>query len=149
MYLEVGVAGAEVQLPNNSIVPPSDFTQTDGVHCCASSNPVIGNWFLPNGLVVNGGQSPNVFSITRLQCIELLLETGRQITAQDEGVYTCNIQDSSGTMRTLFVGIYTSDSYQSSGKESQENHLLIHDQFAINLEHKLFLVLGMLSLVSV
>ena len=131
VYLEVGVAGAEVQLPNNSIVPPTDITQTDGVHCCTSSNPVIGNWFHPN---VNGGQSANVFSIIRSQCIELLLEAGRQITAQDEGVYTCNIQDSSGTMRTLFVGIYTSDSYQNSGKGTRENHLLIASSLvAINL----------------
>ena len=145
MYLGARPVAVMNQLPNNSIVPPADFTQTVGVSCCTNAPSVIGDWFHPNGLAVNG---PNVISLPRSACIELLLETDRQLAAQDEGVYTCNIQDSTGTIRTLFVGIYTSDTYQISGKGTRKNHpLIVSLLVAISSEHyfsRCFLSLGML-----
>lgn len=40
---------------------------------------------------------------------------GVAFSSVDEGVYTCRIRDENSVRQTLYIGVYTSDTYQSSG----------------------------------
>ena len=44
-----------------------------------------------------------------------LLAGGVVFSSADEGVYTCGIRDENGVRQTLYIGVYTSNTYQSSG----------------------------------
>lgn len=98
-------------LPNNSIVPPGDLNT--GILCCSSTDVALdSSWAYPNGSnVISSVQGQSIFAVQRQNCIELILESGRQVGDEDEGLYRCNIRNSA-----LFVGIYSLRSYENSSK---------------------------------
>ena len=72
--------------------------------------PDVGQWITPDGrditqnsddefdIIVGGINDPGYLDIT--------LSTGRSLTHNDQGVYTCLIPDENGTITELHVGLY-------------------------------------------
>ncbi len=102
-------------LSNNSIVDPATISDTTGIRCCGNT---VGTWRYPNGSIVAGKQSLFVVTDRLPSCTQLHLETDYTFsgfTAQADGVYKCNTMDSNGPQE-LFVGIYTTVTYNNSGE---------------------------------
>lgn len=98
-------------IENNTVVQASeDFIGT--LYCVSGSSDFgIGNWYFPNGSLLESHSSNGTFVVVRggsalSNYIALQQVTGVVLAPSEEGVYTCEIQDHNGTLQTLHVGIY-------------------------------------------
>ena len=121
---DLGFLLAGVPHSNNSVVALSAIGQnvpgsvgalnclTNNTSCCRGRDGMAaGEWFLPGQTdPVVGVNSPNAASadFTRARAPSVVLLNRRNIFATDpSGVYTCQIPDSSGELRTLYIGVDT------------------------------------------
>ena len=44
-----------------------------------------------------------------------LVAGGVVFSSEDEGIYTCRISDENGVLQSLYIGVYSSETYQSAG----------------------------------
>ena len=44
-----------------------------------------------------------------------LVAGGVAFSLEDEGVYTCRISDENGVVQSLYIGVYSSETYQNAG----------------------------------
>ena len=126
LYLEDGINSrlpAGRQLQNNTLISVDSLTSTYGLACYSADTQSneIGEWRFPNGSRVGGENSNDqeqvVFGHQQIGRVTLQIRDGRQFTSSLEGVYTCRIPDETGTMRTLYAGVYTAASYTNSGTQ--------------------------------
>ena len=89
-------------LPNNDFVRLDPSSPTLCLVCRSDSTMEnVGMLIGPNENIVDD------FDITRPQAGQLSVSsTSTSIPANEEGVYTCRIPDSTGTMRDVNFGIY-------------------------------------------
>ena len=111
----VGLLLNGVLYGNNSIVTLDEigedsaalFCLTNKTDCCSMKDPPgvggIGEWFFPDGNSVNNEDSGDDIyrgrgpSFVHLQ---------RRNNAQTTGVFRCEVPDASGTIQSLYVGVY-------------------------------------------
>ena len=98
-------------IPNNDLIVTNNFGQLPSLQCISGSQLAsVGQWITPSGQdatyqtsdpfdVIVGDESDPGF-------LEISLHSGRFITYQDQGVYTCRIPDETGAMVLLHVGLY-------------------------------------------
>ena len=118
-------------LPDFSIISPRQFHDNDqdspgnsetedglndGLWCQSANNgSMIGTWYLPDGTQVSTVDDSNfplhVFHVTGQ--IGLLRDAG---IASYQGIYSCVIPDENGVDHTLWVAVYGSFYFDSSGK---------------------------------
>ena len=116
-----------VAVPNNSYVDVNDIGEggpdgisdavgllchTNKVDCCAddhvSDGGVLGEWFLPNGTIVNNrrnntdSRSMDFFYRNRFQSVVRLLRVGHPIV---RGLFRCEIPNANNVFETLYVNI--------------------------------------------
>jgi hypothetical protein len=86
---------------------------------CVSNSSIsgVGTVTTPHGVTLTPGQSYDVWSVTspfsRPGVLRLWTLSLSQLTASDQGIYTCTIPDSNGFSISLHVGLYD---YGRSGK---------------------------------
>ena len=76
--------------------------------CCRPPHPgqgAIGNWFFPNGTRVPSSGSHSDFHRTRGQSAVLL----HHRRGGTDGVYRCEIPNTTGVIQTIYIGVYTAD----------------------------------------
>ena len=77
--------------------------RTNSADCCQSPNigsgSASGNWYFPNGTRVANHQ----FYRTRGNMTVLLNRRG----GGEEGMYRCEIPDSTNVIQTIYIGVYT------------------------------------------
>ena len=104
---------------NNSCVPLEDIGEgndallcmTNFAACCRPPYTgeywsALGNWFFPNGTSVPASYSLSDFYRTRGEMVVRL----NRIRGGEEGIYRCDIPDSTNVTQTLYIGIYTASS---------------------------------------
>ena len=118
----LGFLLAGVPYPNNSVVALSAIGQTapgsvgalycltNYTSCCRGRDGgSAGEWFLPGQTdpVVGGITGPDADSadFTRTRAPSAVLLNRRNSATGPRGVYTCRIPDSSGQLRTLYIGV--------------------------------------------
>ena len=127
LYLEDGIDSDPPALgrllQNNTLISGNSLTSTYGLACYSANTQsnTIGGWRFPNGDEV-GGENRNdpeqvVFGHQQFGQVTLQIREGRQFISSFEGVYTCMIPDETGTVRTLYAGVYTADNYTNSGTQ--------------------------------
>ena len=77
---------------------------TDNVHCCLSQNPGLGEWYQPNGALVQGTTSTTAFYRTRGDNGEVFLNRPSDIESPT-GQFCCEVPDATDTSQTLCVYI--------------------------------------------
>ena len=110
---------------NNSLVTLEDIGENDTallcktnqIACCRSFNIgytsfVSGNWFFPNGTrVPSGTKDPasydNITDFYRDRD-KMLVRLNRR-RGGEEGIYRCEIPDSSNVNQTIYIGVYTAN----------------------------------------
>ena len=81
---------------------------TNLTSCCRrpyidDNGSAMGNWFFPNGArVLSGGNQWDLYR-TRGQMVVLLNRKRGGV----EGIYRCEIQDSTNVKQILYIGVYT------------------------------------------
>ena len=80
---------------------------TDQTACCRPpyTRSAIGNWFFPNGTRVPSSGSHSDFHRTRGQSAVLL----HHRRGGTDGVYRCEIPNTTGVIQTIYIGVYTAD----------------------------------------
>ena len=76
---------------------------TDKIPCC-SQNPRRGEWYLPNGALVQGTESSTVFYRNRGDSGEVSLNRPTNVTSPT-GQFCCEVPDVTDTNQTLCVNI--------------------------------------------
>lgn len=98
-------------IPNNSAILSNNFGQLPKFQCVSGSKLAgVGQWFTPSGQSMNLNTN-DAFDIivgddSDPGYVDMWLHPGRILTAQDQGIYTCQIPDEAGRVSTLYVGIY-------------------------------------------
>ena len=103
---------------NNSLVTLEDigkeddalFCETNQMACCKSSDtgntqPVLGNWFFPNGARVHSRGNQSDFYRTRGEMVVQLHHRRGGV----EGIYRCDIPDSMNVSQSIYIGVYTAN----------------------------------------
>ena len=120
----IGFTLNTMQYPNNSVVTITDIGTGDSAAllctttnpgCCSSSNPAT-QWYSPNGgQVQNLGRSPPsmTFSRTRSRSPASVI-LHRNSEATTTGIFRCDIPDNSGNLHSIYVGIYTATTGEST-----------------------------------
>ena len=101
--------------------PGSDSSDglNDGLWCqSANTGSMIGTWYLPNGTQlttedIDGPINFPLYAYHETGQIGLLRDLG---IADYQGLYRCVIPDENGTSQTLWISIYGSSDFDSSGK---------------------------------
>ena len=107
------MAGTGLIQNNSAIIANSDTGRIEGLQCVSgSTTPRVGSWIAPNGENINA-RADDVFNVTLggeedpgYMRVELV--AGKNLTAMDEGVYTCVIPDENEEEQYLHVGIFLS-----------------------------------------
>ena len=94
-------------LPNNGIV----ISRTGGTRIqfqCRSGSldTGVGQLVDLDGNTFNTGQNSGVFSVASIGPGSIRIQTGIDLTAADEGVYTCRIPDETGSDVDVNIGVY-------------------------------------------
>ena len=71
---------------------------------------VLGNWFFPNGTRVPSSGASSDFYRTR----EHMMVCMHRIRGGEDGIYRCEIPDSTNVLQTIYIGVYTANT--SSGE---------------------------------
>ena len=123
LYLENERDGDNGQiLPNNSLISTSSLSSDSGLACYsadASSN-TIGEWRFPAGGRLDrdmNDQQQLVFAHNQIGRVTLQIRDNRPFPSTLEGMYNCLIPDETGTVRTLYAGVYSTISYDNSGEQ--------------------------------
>ena len=77
---------------------------TDKTRCCLSQNPRHGEWYLPNGDLVQGSTSSAAFYRTRGDNGEVTLNRPSDVESPT-GPFCCEVPDFTNTNQTLCVNI--------------------------------------------
>ena len=107
---EVGLLLNGRLLPNNSVITwveigsgkGSLFCLTDRVDCCDSASD-SGNWYLPNGNIVNY-DSTSMGVYQKYGHSSILLQGG---TSAVSGIFRCDVIGRNDTIQNLYIGIYS------------------------------------------
>ena len=100
---------------NNSCVTLEDIDENDNAlnckisrtDCCINNTGTYrGNWFFPNGSRVLSGDKLWNFYRTRG---EMVVHMKRR-RGGEEGIYHCEIPDSTNVKQTIYIGVYTASS---------------------------------------
>ena len=100
-------------LPNNSIVTVAEigvdllalFCFTNDESCCSSQ----ARWLFPDGTSVDS--SGDLFQRSGLSMLSLNRAADAMV---ENGLYQCEIPDSSGDIQTLYAGVYSADAGMSN-----------------------------------
>ena len=114
LFFHTGVtllSGSDGPLENNDVIVADTFGQISSLQCISGLlAPIAGRWIAPDrqditfstsdpfAITCGDGDDPGYFEVS--------LENGQPLTFADQGVYTCQIPDDSGTNVSLHVGIY-------------------------------------------
>ena len=101
---------------NNSVVTLENIGEGDDAlhcitnlrNCCRLSHtdqPVLGNWFFPNGTRVPSSDSEWDFHRDRGQSVVHL----HRRRGGEEGIYRCEIPDIEHVTQTIYIGVYTGE----------------------------------------
>ena len=105
-----------VQILNNSNINVRNISQssddpngvlqciTDRTRCCLSQSPRHGEWYLPNGELVQGTTSNLEFYRNRGDNGEVSLNRPSNVESPT-GLFCCEVADATGTNQTLCVNI--------------------------------------------
>ena len=117
----IGLTLNNVQYTNNSVVNITDigtdgaalFCTTTRPGCCLSSDK--SNWYFPNRNAVQRSETQpyyrtRTFSNTGGGTVRLHRNSGATTT----GVFNCTILDGSGNLHSIYVGIYTTTTGEST-----------------------------------
>ena len=94
---------------NNSLVTLEDIGEdgdallciTDLTACCRGTG--IGEWFFPNGTkVTSSGKKRNLYKTRENMSVRLNRRRGGE-----NGIYHCEIPDSTNVTQTIYIGVYT------------------------------------------
>ena len=123
-YTGIGLTLNSVQYTNNSVVNITDIGTDSAALLCTSSRPGCclssdgSQWYFPNGSTV---QRTETLPYYRRRTIYsgFFSSTGtvrlnRNPGATTTGVFHCDILDGSGDLQSLYVGIYTTSTGESS-----------------------------------
>ena len=101
---------------NNSCIALEDIGQGDDAllcvtnlsACCRPNGSASGNWFFPNETkVFSAGVQTDLYrSIGRMIVLLTELRLNRK-GGGEEGIYRCEIPDSTDVTQTLYIGVYT------------------------------------------
>ena len=118
---------------NNSIVALEDIGVGDDALLCITNltaccqppytgdmGPGLGNWFFPNGSRISSLVMEWDFYRSRGQ---MMVDLNRR-RGGEEGIYRCEIPDTLGFTRTIYIGVYS-----ASTCEWYVQHILIHSPF--------------------
>ena len=75
---------------------------TDKTRCCLSQNPRLGEWYLPNGVLVQETTSTSAFYRTREDNGEVSLNRPNGVLSPN-GLFCCEVPDATNTNQTLCV----------------------------------------------
>ena len=101
---------------NNSCVTLEDIGEenntdllcmTNFTACCRHpySETNLGKWFLPNGTeVLSNGAGFNLYRTRGQMVVRLNRKRGGE-----EGIYSCEIPDSTNVLQTIYIGVYTAN----------------------------------------
>ncbi len=101
----------ERPVPNNTALVADVNNQIGTIFCSSGSRVTnIGHWLAPNQTEITESSSGSFTAIRGggnfPSYIALQLKSGSSIAEEDQGVYTCIIQDEDGVQQILYVGIY-------------------------------------------
>ena len=116
----VYLALRDVHINNNSYINIRNIGQssdnpngaakciTDNVHCCLSQNPQLGEWYQPNGALVQGTTSTTAFYRTRGDNGAVSLNRPSGVESPT-GQFCCEVPDATNTNQTLcvYIGKFT------------------------------------------
>ena len=102
--------------PNNSVVSLTDIGEgynalhclTNLTTCCRGADgDSAGEWFLPGKTspVVDISSVDNMENFTRSRGPSAVLLNRRSSAVGPTGLYTCQVPDGSGMVRTLYIGV--------------------------------------------
>ena len=99
---------------NNSCIALEDIGQGDDAllcvtnlsACCRPNGSASGNWFFPNETKVFSAGVQTDFYRSRGHMIILLNRRG----GGEEGIYRCEIPDSTSVTQTIYIGVYSAGS---------------------------------------
>ena len=77
---------------------------TDRIPCCLSQNPSRGEWYQPNGDLVQGSTSSTAFYRSRGDNGEVTLNRASDVESPT-GLFCCEVPDATNTNQTLCVNI--------------------------------------------
>ena len=114
----VGLTLNNTTLPNNSIVTNTDIgtgaaalvCTTTYTPCCTSANHET-QWYFPNGSQVPNNQRLP-YQRTR-GFFPGTVNLNRNFESNTTGIFHCDIPDASGTIQSLYVGIYDNSTGES------------------------------------
>ena len=94
---------SEILYPNNSIVAlPTIGTENNAIFCYSRNG--LGNWKLPNESVVsNSSSGANIYATRRPNAVLLHC---RIDATKPTGVFTCEVSDDEGVLRSLYIFIH-------------------------------------------
>ena len=99
---------------NNSIVTLEDIGEGGDALLCITANScpnaengsVLGSWFFPNGIRLRGqDRNVDIYSNKTQMVVHLHHRRGGV-----DGIYRCEICDSTGVFQTIYIGVYTAGS---------------------------------------
>ena len=101
---------------NNSLVTLKDIGEWDDTLLCVTnltaccrrsdSSTPLGNWFFPNRTRVPASSSWSDFFRSRDQMVVRLIRRRGGV----EGIYRCEIPDSTNVLQSIYIGVYTTSS---------------------------------------
>ena len=122
-----------MQYTNNSVVNITDIgtdsaallCTTTFIPCCSSANPVT-QWYFPNGTQVQSfGTSPPSMTFSRTRSRSPgTVRLHRISGATTTGVFHCDILDASGDLQSIYVGIYTTTTGDSTTWYNEQTHVV-------------------------
>ena len=99
-------------IPNHGYVNISDIGYTDdtALLCHTNRPPFIfnsgGNWFAPDGTRVSGYDVPGFYRNRGPNLVRLKQDFH---ATPAEGIFHCVISDSTGSLQTVYVGLYNNE----------------------------------------
>ena len=99
-------------IPNHGYVEISDIGSSDTTALlCHTNRPASGansggDWFAPDGTRVGGPGSTDVPGFERNRGPMVVRLRRSTSTTPDEGMYYCTVYDITGTLQTVYVGLY-------------------------------------------
>lgn len=105
-------------LPNISIVSSMvNLGNSRGIACGSAleTDDDIGEWLYPDGSSVRVFERGDpLYFLTRIN--HVVLHSRRDFITSLEGIYTCRIPNENSVMQSLYVGIYTDETFQGDGQ---------------------------------
>ena len=110
-------------IPNHGYVMISDIGSTDDTALICNTNRPAGvdgksggDWFGPSGIVVGGltmgtNNVPGFMRNRGRMVVRLLRNTATDPSSgiPPEGIFHCEVEDDTGTLQTVYVGVYNSE----------------------------------------